>query len=107
MVAASILRAQSLGIPCSEDSRHIVEFPVAAATQFPPYAFHSSEEFTSPEAIQRQREELPPSSSLQQCGWREDVRFRVKTCPVEFEKDDDSNHHIDFIAACSNLRAEK
>ncbi|KID86483.1 ubiquitin-activating enzyme E1 1 [Metarhizium guizhouense ARSEF 977] len=26
--------------------------------------------------------------------------------PVEFEKDDDSNYHIDFITACSNLRAE-
>ena len=25
---------------------------------------------------------------------------------VEFEKDDDSNHHIDFIAAASNLRAD-
>jgi len=26
--------------------------------------------------------------------------------PVEFEKDDDSNLHMDFIVACSNLRAE-
>lgn len=26
--------------------------------------------------------------------------------PVEFEKDDDTNHHIDFITYCSNLRAE-
>ena len=26
--------------------------------------------------------------------------------PVEFEKDDDTNHHIDFIAAASNLRAQ-
>ena len=26
--------------------------------------------------------------------------------PVEFEKDDDSNYHIDFITAASNLRAE-
>ena len=26
--------------------------------------------------------------------------------PVEFEKDDDTNFHIDFITACSNLRAE-
>lgn len=26
--------------------------------------------------------------------------------PVEFEKDDDSNFHMDFITACSNLRAE-
>ena len=25
--------------------------------------------------------------------------------PQEFEKDDDTNHHIDFITACSNLRA--
>lgn len=26
--------------------------------------------------------------------------------PVEFEKDDDTNHHIEFITACSNCRAE-
>jgi ubiquitin-activating enzyme E1 len=30
--------------------------------------------------------------------------FRLE--PVDFEKDDDSNYHIAFIAACSNLRAE-
>jgi ubiquitin-activating enzyme E1 len=30
--------------------------------------------------------------------------YRLK--PVEFEKDDDTNHHIDFITAASNLRAE-
>ena len=29
-----------------------------------------------------------------------------RLAPVEFEKDDDSNHHIDFITAASNLRAE-
>ncbi|ODN79868.1 hypothetical protein L202_03761 [Cryptococcus amylolentus CBS 6039] len=29
--------------------------------------------------------------------------FRLQ--PVDFEKDDDSNHHIDFITAASNLRA--
>ncbi|KAL9107423.1 MAG: hypothetical protein Q9227_007707 [Pyrenula ochraceoflavens] len=28
-----------------------------------------------------------------------------KLVPVEFEKDDDTNHHIDFITAASNLRA--
>ena len=26
--------------------------------------------------------------------------------PADFEKDDDSNRHIDFIVSCSNLRAE-
>ncbi len=25
--------------------------------------------------------------------------------PTEFEKDDDSNHHIDFVSATANLRA--
>lgn len=30
----------------------------------------------------------------------------TKLQPVEFEKDDDTNHHIDFITAASNLRAE-
>ncbi|KAA6409194.1 MAG: poly(A)+ RNA transport [Lasallia pustulata] len=39
---------------------------------------------------------LPPPKSLG------DLRLQ----PVEFEKDDDSNHHIDFITAASNLRAE-
>ncbi|PSS35445.1 hypothetical protein PHLCEN_2v1600 [Hermanssonia centrifuga] len=38
---------------------------------------------------------LPAPSSL--------VGYRLN--PVEFEKDDDSNHHIDFITAASNLRA--
>ncbi|NXD32169.1 UBA1 enzyme, partial [Spelaeornis formosus] len=38
---------------------------------------------------------LPPPSSL--------AGFRL--APVEFEKDDDTNHHIDFITAASNLRA--
>ncbi|KAI0324963.1 ubiquitin activating enzyme [Cubamyces sp. BRFM 1775] len=39
--------------------------------------------------------QLPPPSSL--------VGYRLN--PVEFEKDDDTNHHIDFITAASNLRA--
>jgi len=41
--------------------------------------------------------ELPDSASLKASGNR--------IIPHEFEKDDDSNGHIDFIVACSNLRA--
>jgi Ubiquitin-activating enzyme active site len=38
------------------------------------------------------------------------TRRRAKQAPPslvteKFEKDDDSNHHIDFIAATANLRA--
>ncbi|KAF6719684.1 Ubiquitin-like modifier-activating enzyme 1 [Oryzias melastigma] len=32
--------------------------------------------------------------------------FQYKLNPVEFEKDDDTNFHMDFIVAASNLRAE-
>lgn len=46
--------------------------------------------------LQKLAESLPPPKSL--------AGFKLE--PVEFEKDDDSNHHIDFIAAASNLRAE-
>uniref|UniRef100_A0A8C1TFB1 Ubiquitin-activating enzyme E1 n=1 Tax=Cyprinus carpio TaxID=7962 RepID=A0A8C1TFB1_CYPCA len=31
---------------------------------------------------------------------------QYKLCPIEFEKDDDTNFHMDFIVAASNLRAE-
>ncbi len=38
---------------------------------------------------------LPEASSL--------AGFRLQ--PIEMEKDDDTNHHMDFITAASNLRA--
>lgn len=46
--------------------------------------------------LQKLAESLPPPKSL--------AGFKLE--PVEFEKDDDANFHIDFIAAASNLRAE-
>ncbi|KAJ6144673.1 Ubiquitin-activating enzyme [Penicillium chermesinum] len=46
--------------------------------------------------IQRLVDTLPSPKSL--------AGFRLQ--PVEFEKDDDTNHHIDFITAASNLRAD-
>lgn len=45
--------------------------------------------------LKKLTDSLPSPSSL--------VGFRLK--PVEFEKDDDTNHHIEFITACSNCRA--
>ena len=38
---------------------------------------------------------LPPASSF----------VGMRLLPAEFEKDDDSNFHIDFVTAASNLRA--
>ncbi|KAF2143583.1 uncharacterized protein K452DRAFT_246790 [Aplosporella prunicola CBS 121167] len=46
--------------------------------------------------LQKIVESLPAPKSL--------AGFKLE--PVEFEKDDDTNYHIDFITAASNLRAE-
>lgn len=48
------------------------------------------------EQLSKVASSLPPPKSL--AGFKLEV--------VEFEKDDDTNHHIDFITAASNLRAE-
>ena len=61
-----------------------------------PNAQPSGSNFDDNGTMQEIVSKLPPPKSLQ--------GFRLE--PVEFEKDDDTNHHIDFIAAASNLRAE-
>ncbi|KAJ9218799.1 hypothetical protein DTO271D3_8068 [Paecilomyces variotii] len=61
-----------------------------------PNAQPSGSSFDDNEEIKRLVESLPSPKSL--------AGFRLH--PVEFEKDDDTNHHIDFITAASNLRAE-
>ncbi|KAF4959636.1 hypothetical protein FGADI_1559 [Fusarium gaditjirri] len=52
--------------------------------------------FDDNDEIEKLTASLPSPSSLS----------GFQLVPVDFEKDDDSNHHIDFITACSNLRAE-
>ncbi|KAL1863505.1 E1 ubiquitin-activating protein [Paecilomyces lecythidis] len=61
-----------------------------------PNAQPSGSSFDDNAEIQRLVESLPSPKSL--------AGFRLQ--PVEFEKDDDTNYHIDFITAASNLRAE-
>lgn len=46
--------------------------------------------------LQKLKDQLPGPGELK----------GLKLRPVEFEKDDDTNFHMDFIVACSNLRAE-
>jgi len=45
--------------------------------------------------LTKTQEDLPSTDSIK----------NIKIIPLEFEKDDDSNLHIDFIVAASNLRA--
>ncbi|KAI0165666.1 ubiquitin-activating enzyme E1 1 [Xylariaceae sp. FL1272] len=56
----------------------------------------SSSAFDDSDELQQIIDTLPAANTL--AGF--------KLTPVEFEKDDDTNHHIDFITFASNLRAE-
>lgn len=47
------------------------------------------------DVLQQLANSLPPPSTV----------AGLRLTPVEFEKDDDTNHHIDFITSASNLRA--
>ena len=61
-----------------------------------PNAAPEGSSFTDNDRLEELISQLPPPKSLS--------GFKLE--PVEFEKDDDNNHHIDFITASSNLRAE-
>lgn len=50
---------------------------------------------SDPDALETLKKSLPKPSEL-----------KLKLRPIEFEKDDDTNFHMDFIVAASNLRAE-
>ena len=61
-----------------------------------PNARPEGSSFDDNDELEKIARQLPPPKSLS--------GFKLE--PVEFEKDDDTNHHIDFITAASNLRAE-
>ncbi|VDN99537.1 unnamed protein product [Rodentolepis nana] len=121
IVSAANLRAFMFGIPECRDTSLIAK--KAATVNVPEFIPRSGVniEVNDSEMIARPRnagkefevEEL--KKSLPKCGMRFDC---VSSCEIliflllknsqviEFEKDDDTNFHMDFITAASNLRAE-
>lgn len=104
IVAAANLKAEVYGIPQNRNRLQIKEMVSGVVVpEFVPksgvkIAVNDSQMQTAHGDNERESEiiqELPPREKL--------IDFRVK--PLEFEKDDDSNMHIDFIVAASNLRA--
>ncbi|XP_061909797.1 ubiquitin-like modifier-activating enzyme 1 [Entelurus aequoreus] len=104
--AAANLFAQSYGIEGSPDRAAVVK--ILQEIQVPPFTprsgvrIHVSDQElqNSNSSVDDSRLEelkvlLPPPESAQ-----------FELCPIEFEKDDDTNFHMDFIVAASNLRAE-
>ena len=108
--AAANLRAENYGIQGTKDKEEIksilktVNVPVFTPRSGVKIAVTDAEAQAQSDAsesdatiLQNLLAELPDSSSLKSAG--------LRITPLEFEKDDDSNGHIDFIVACSNLRA--
>lgn len=111
VVAAAHLRAFIYGIPASEITRDFVK-KVSESVVFPEFipksgvkiAANESEvasTTTSPSTSDNELKELV--NKIQSIYASANAISQVNV--HDFEKDDDSNHHIDFVTACSNLRA--
>ncbi|XP_037069902.1 ubiquitin-like modifier-activating enzyme 1 isoform X3 [Pollicipes pollicipes] len=107
VLAAANLKAAVYGLPQSRDRAAVVA--LVRQVQVPEFTPQSGVRIATTEAeaealtgqldgdvLQRLRAELPPPAELRP----------LSVTPAEFEKDDDTNFHIDFVVACSNLRAE-
>ncbi|KAH7937881.1 hypothetical protein HPB49_017160 [Dermacentor silvarum] len=107
IVAAANLRAAMFGLPKCTDREEIAR--VLKLVNVPPFeprqgvriavtdaeAQQSMGGPTDQERLNILQRDLPSPASLAD----------VKLTPLDFEKDDDTNFHMDFIVAASNLRA--
>jgi len=111
VVAAANLRAFNYGLKPDNSPQNILKILAEFEPKVPPFKPSTTAKVATTEAEAKEMSDrveddhetkvqeivtsLPTPSSL--AGYR--------LFPIDFEKDDDSNHHIDFITACSNLRA--
>lgn len=111
VLAAANLHAFNYGIKPVTDRKHIVSIidnmmipdfkpdanvKIQADEKEPDPNANGNDAMDDNEQLDRIAKTLPAPKSLPD--------FKLE--PVEFEKDDDTNYHIDFITAASNLRAE-
>lgn len=112
IVATACLRADNFGIALSADDLSAERVRAVLSTvHVPPFKPKSGLHIPADEGeaknnqpvshdvdeaqVEKLLAELPTPASLQ----------GMPLVTAEFEKDNDANHHIDFITACSNLRA--
>mmetsp|Transcript_8059 Transcript_8059/g.22820 ORF Transcript_8059/g.22820 Transcript_8059/m.22820 type:complete len:1067 (-) Transcript_8059:85-3285(-) len=119
VTSATFLRAHALGIidselkPADLDARreHIVK--VAAETKPRPFSPRAGVKIeTDPDAKNSQAETADDDdeviSTLEEKILNHSAKVakeKMRMNPIDFEKDDDSNFHIDFIQAAANIRA--
>ncbi|EDR26587.1 ubiquitin-activating enzyme E1, putative [Entamoeba dispar SAW760] len=89
IISASLLRAEIYGIKKEISNEEIIKYAYSLKT-------YTSEE----------KKTEDPETEIKELSEEIKGKEIPKVNPIEFEKDDDNNHHIQFITACSNLRAE-
>lgn len=112
IVAASCLRAANYGLHVSEKVDVSSLMSIASGVMVPEFQpKHGVKIATSDAEAQANNSTISPDADdarideiLKDLGRLSNL-VGFKMLPQEFEKDDDSNHHIDFVTACSNLRA--
>ncbi|XP_012275045.1 ubiquitin-like modifier-activating enzyme 1 [Orussus abietinus] len=115
IVAAANLKARVYGLPGSRDRVEIAR--IAAATRVPEFTPRSGVKIAETDSQVQVANGAGPDSvasgaldherlgQLQQELPRPEDLTSLVIRPQEFEKDDDSNYHVDFVVAASNLRA--
>uniref|UniRef100_A0A5B7BFE5 E1 ubiquitin-activating enzyme n=1 Tax=Davidia involucrata TaxID=16924 RepID=A0A5B7BFE5_DAVIN len=112
IMAASILRAETFGIPIPDWAKNSRKLAEAIDKVMVP-------EFQPKKGVKIVTDEKATSIStasiddaavinelimqLEQCRMKLSSGFRMR--PIQFEKDDDTNYHMDLIAGLANMRA--
>jgi len=114
VTAAALLRAQIFGIPVErDDNDYIVQ--IIKQTKIPPFVPKRNLKIAASDAEVEANKNAPPPALEDDDQIIERLIAEIpppdkfndfKMLPIEFEKDDDTNHHIDFITATANLRAK-
>jgi len=110
VVSGANLRAEVYGVPQNKDKNAIkamletVNVPAFQPKSGIKIAVTDAEaqaqkdgEMSDSETLAKLLQDLPSPEAFK--------KEKLRITPLEFEKDDDSNGHIDFIVACSNARA--
>lgn len=110
IIAGACLRADNYNLKVSSDDIARMG-SIAASVMVPDFTPKSGVRIATTDAEAKAENETPADADdaridqvIQDLTSAKSLAgFKMQA--LEFEKDDDSNHHIDFITACSNLRA--